>query len=240
MEAKFCPQCGTKLKEDALFCSECGYKIKDKIGTEDLNTNTISKSEVPEIKNEGNKISCNESKKSISDYINIFKEKWHLSKKITIVIIAAVLFSLLLAIVLLNNPSKGRDYSGKGTITSVDDSFYEDDDEYFDKETQKVMNSIEDDTISNNKEFEVYYKDDKPFIDFEIENDTKYYINWVDVVIEFDDHTYAHTVFDIDSYSSESLPIELDFEPSEGDTIKFNVTVKDISLFEDEDDDYDY
>lgn len=81
MEAKFCPQCGTKLKEDALFCSECGYKIKDKIGTEDLNTNTISKSEVPEIKNEGNKISCNESKKSISDYINIFKEKWHLSKK---------------------------------------------------------------------------------------------------------------------------------------------------------------
>lgn len=133
MEAKFCPQCGTKLKEDALFCSECGYKIKDKIGTEDLNTNTISKSEVPEIKNEGNKISCSESKKSISDYIN-----------------------------------------------------------------------------------------------------------WVDVVIEFDDHTYAHTVFDIDSYSSESLPIELDFEPSEGDTIKFNVTVKDISLFEDEDDDYDY
>ena len=109
MEVKFCPQCGTKLKEDALFCSECGCKIKDKMGTEDLNTNTISKPEVPEIKNEGNKTSCNESKKSISDYINKFKEKWPLSKKITIVIIIAVLFSLLLAIILLNNPSKDRD-----------------------------------------------------------------------------------------------------------------------------------
>lgn len=36
---KFCPECGSKLPEDAKFCFECGFKISNFVGTENIYQN---------------------------------------------------------------------------------------------------------------------------------------------------------------------------------------------------------
>lgn len=254
MKAKFCPQCGTKLKENAVFCSECGYKIQqneEKIIVESED-NEIKPPKIKECKiDKDSNIKENESKKS-HDNTKI-KFEWPFDKtKTIIVVVIAIVLVLFISVIISNNAQD--EYDGSGTISSEndddydyddeDDDYYDDDedddyyyddddddDDYYDDEMteSEIKSSIEDSTMEANDTFNVYYDGGTPTIDFKIQNDTDYYIYSADVDIKIGNHVYSKTVRGISPDSYEEVSIGLNFLPDDGSKLTYSFTVTDIS-----------
>lgn len=214
MNMKYCPQCGAKLKEKAKFCSECGS---------DLDFNN-SKESVETLKEEVNKPE-NIQKEDKDKFHEIKKEKVntpqkHFSTKHIIIALIVIIAVLLICVLVSNGGSKNNSNTSVNTYNSPN---------YDNMSKTDIENSIAEATTQSNYTLDAYYDDNgNPTIGFKVKNNTKYYINQVDLNVKINGETHSITAYNLSANSIDTVPISLDYTPDEGESMNYTVYVTDI------------